>query len=57
MNNRNLPTNPDSGGIPAMDKIDKTAVMDTILDLLNIFKLFSVLIFFVSYKKIILKKR
>lgn len=57
MNNRNFPTKPDSGGTPAIDKRDKTAVIDTKLDLLKIFKVLSVFIFLVSYRKIILKKR
>lgn len=57
MKSRNLPTNPISGGIPDIDKIVKTIVSDVKLYLLKTFKLFSVFIFFISYKNSKLKKR
>jgi len=57
LKSRNLPTNPISGGIPDIDKIVKTIVSDVKLYLLKTFKLFSVFIFFISYKNSKLKKR
>lgn len=55
LNSKNLPTNPDNGGIPDIDKIINTAVIDVKLYLLNTFKLFNVFIFLVSNKKSKLK--
>ena len=50
LNNKNLPTNPINGGIPAIDKKTNATVIDVKHCLLKIFKSLIVLIFFVSYK-------
>lgn len=54
---KNLPTKPANGGIPDIDKIINTEVIDIKLCLLKTFKLLNVLIFFTSYKKSKPKKR
>jgi hypothetical protein len=57
LNNKNLPTNPASGGIPDIDKKTKTVVTEIKFILLKTFKLLSVLIFFTSNKKSKLKNK
>ena len=57
LNIKNLPINPANGGIPDIDKKIKTVLIEIKLYLFNTFKDVSVLIFFISYKNITLKKK
>jgi hypothetical protein len=57
LKSKNLPTKPANGGMPAIDKKDKTIVIEIKLILLKTFKLFRVFIFFISYKNITLKNK
>jgi hypothetical protein len=56
-NNKNFPTKPPSGGIPAKDKNNKIVVIDRNICLLKNLKLFIVFIFFKSNKNNKLKSK
>ena len=57
LNNRNLPTKPSRGGIPAIDRNKRTIVRDKKLFLLSVLRLFNVFIFLISKINSRLKKR